>query len=134
MPQPLQVDSSASVEDQLAQTPQSCLRCSDLFCILHMCMGLIATVARIRQNRGSSSAHQQFRGRLRPSLKLKATFSIARKRHWESKYRRGCTLRLSECPEKPKLYFAWQKYFSFAKMLSNEPLYNFQINRDPSLG
>ena len=52
----------------------------------------------------------------------------------EKEEEREATLHLSECPEKPKLYFAWQKYFSFAKMLSNEPLYDFQINWDPSLG
>jgi len=44
------------------------------------------------------------------------------------------SLSLSECSEKPKLNFAWQNSFSFAKMLSNELLRNFQINGEPSLG
>ena len=44
------------------------------------------------------------------------------------------TARLSECPEKPKLYLAWQKYFSFAKMLSNELPSDSQINQGPFLG
>ena len=51
-----------------------------------------------------------------------------------SSIRPKCRLRLSECPGKPKLYFAWQKYFSFVKMLFNVPLRDFQISREPSLG
>ena len=43
---------------------------------------------------------------------------------------------LLECLEKSKLYIAWQKYFVFAKMLSkmlsNEPLRDFQINQEPT--
>ena len=46
----------------------------------------------------------------------------------------GSALRLSECLEKPKLNFAPQKYFSLAKMHSNEPSRDYQINQEPSLG
>ena len=49
-------------------------------------------------------------------------------------YSSECTVRLSECLEKPKLNFAPQKYFSFAKMHSNEPSRDYQINQEPSLG